>query len=366
MIGRGYERRAEASKGAMANQVLMPPETETTENSEAPRPSAPHARPAHSVYRGEVELRWETATAKEPSLWDSLVANVRDAFSKDTRPALELTSKPVEGLGEEVGKTKWSRGAIIGAVVINALMITLMVVLAIRKIVQVVNKPATTENVELTDYKMPQPVGKPGGGGGGGGEHNPIPPPKGKLPDIAKVTITPPTVRPPEVQPKLAVTPTINIDKAPPPMNLPNIGVPNGALSSAMSNGSGSGAGIGSGSGGGIGSGNGQGLGPGSGHGTGGGVYRPGNGVSEPQLVYSIEPEFSDEARKAHYEGTVLVQIIVGPDGLPHNVKVVRQLGMGLDEKAVEAVKQYKFKPGLKDGKPVPVIMTVEVTFHIY
>jgi TonB family protein len=94
------------------------------------------------------------------------------------------------------------------------------------------------------------------------------------------------------------------------------------------------------------------------------GIYHPGiNGVTIPQVIYSVSPEFSDEARAKHYQGSVLVSLIIGADGLPKNPRVVRALGMGLDEKAIGAVKQYRFKPAEKDGTPVPVQMNVEVHF---
>ena len=95
---------------------------------------------------------------------------------------------------------------------------------------------------------------------------------------------------------------------------------------------------MGNGSGTGLGSGNGSGLGPGSGGNTGGGPRRIGGGVSAPVLIYSVEPEFSEEARKAKVAGNVLVNLWVGTDGLPSHVHVIRGVGMGLDEKAKEAV----------------------------
>jgi periplasmic protein TonB len=132
------------------------------------------------------------------------------------------------------------------------------------------------------------------------------------------------------------------------------------------SNGAGSGAGIGSGRNGGLGSGNGGGYGPGSGGGTSGGVYRVGGGVSAPLVLSSVDPEYSDEARRAKYTGIVVVALIVDAHGLPQSVHVARSLGMGLDEKAIEAVRQYKFKPAQYEGKPVPVEVNIEVNFQIY
>jgi periplasmic protein TonB len=145
-----------------------------------------------------------------------------------------------------------------------------------------------------------------------------------------------------------------------------NFGVKNSANVSLASNGSGGGGGMGSGYGGGLGSGNGNGFGPGTGGNTGGGVYRIGGGVSAPVPIFTPEAEFSDEARRAKYQGVVLISLIVDAQGNPQNPRVVRPLGMGLDEKALEAVRKYKFKPAMKEGKPVPVMMSIEVNFRLY
>jgi TonB family protein len=141
-------------------------------------------------------------------------------------------------------------------------------------------------------------------------------------------------------------------------------GDPLGKLGPA-SNGPGSGGGIGSGKGGGVGSGTGGGVGPGEGGGIGGGPFRVGGGVTAPLVLHKVEPEYSEEARKAKYQGTVLLYIEVDPSGRATNIKVQRSLGLGLDEKAIEAVKQWKFKPGYKDGKPVTVAATIEVNFRL-
>jgi protein TonB len=90
-----------------------------------------------------------------------------------------------------------------------------------------------------------------------------------------------------------------------------------------------------------------------------------GGGVSAPVLVSKVEPEYSEEARKAKYQGTVLLYIEVDPSGRAENVRVLRSLGLGLDEKAMEAVKKWKFKPGYKNGQPVTVVATIEVNFRL-
>ncbi len=94
-------------------------------------------------------------------------------------------------------------------------------------------------------------------------------------------------------------------------------------------------------------------------------VLRIGDGVSAPVLIHKVEPRYSKEARKAKYSGTVLLSIVVSSKGLPRDIKVVRPLGMGLDEKAIEAVSKWRFRPGMKDGRPVSVYAQVEVTFRL-
>ena len=156
--------------------------------------------------------------------------------------------------------------------------------------------------------------------------------------------------------PKLAMTPTIIAppDTVLPQNNLPNWGDPLAKLVNG-SNGTGFGGGMGSGSGGGLGSGKGGGFGPGEGGGVGGGVYRVGGGVSQPTVIFKVDPEYSEEARKAKYSGTVMLAVIVDTEGHARDIHVVKSLGMGLDEKAIEAVEKWKFKPGMKGGQPVNV-----------
>ena len=154
------------------------------------------------------------------------------------------------------------------------------------------------------------------GGGGGGGAHELVQAPKGKLPKFSETPITPPMLAVNE-HPKLAVEPTIKMPPniALPNNNLPNLGDPRTNITGPLSNGTGSGAGLGSGDGGGIGSGSGAGYGPGEGGGYGGGLYHVGGGVSPPVLIYSVDAEFSDEARRAKYQGVSVVSLIVDAHG---------------------------------------------------
>jgi periplasmic protein TonB len=197
-------------------------------------------------------------------------------------------------------------------------------------------------------------------GGGGGGARSPIDASKGKLPPPAHKQFTPPRVD--QVDAKLPMVPTIVADA--PNINAPNFGDP--LSNSAMpSNGIGFGGGIGTGSGGGVGPGHGAGVGPGSGGGFGGGAYTIGGGVSMPSILRKIEPEYSEEARKAKWQGTVTLQVIVDETGHARDIRVAKSLGLGLDEKAMQAVEKWLFKPGMKDGKAVPVWATIQVTFHL-
>jgi TonB family protein len=193
-----------------------------------------------------------------------------------------------------------------------------------------------------------------------------LPAAKGKLPKIAMKQFVPPTEIVRNEHPKLTMEPTIVAppDAVLPNANLPNIGDPLAKLG-PPSNGMGSGGGIGNGRGGGIGSGDGAGLGLGSGGGFGGSAFRVGGGVSQPAVVYKVDPEYSEEARKAKYSGTVLLQLVVDVDGKAKSIHVLKGVGLGLDEKAVEAVQKWKFTPGKKGGQAVPVYATVEVNFRL-
>ena len=219
---------------------------------------------------------------------------------------------------------------------------------------------------DVSQY-LPLPVSKTrAGGGGGGGDRDKLQAPKGALPKLSKDQIVPPAIVVRNDNPKLVVNPTVVV---PPEIKLPTTGALGDPLSRVLgppSNGTGFGGGIGSGSGGGVGSGTGPGVGPGHGGGYGGGAYRVGGGVSAPKALYAPDPEYSEEARKAKYQGTVVLWLVVSADGRPQQIRVQRSLGMGLDEKAIEAVKQWKFDPARKDGQPVPVMINVEVNFRLY
>ena len=251
---------------------------------------------------------------------------------------------------------------------VNLAILLIVLFFVGKKIIETVNKPPENlTSIDVGDFNAAKAAQK-NGGGGGGGDHSVIEASKGKLPKIMKDPIVPPMVQTFD-KPKIEMPAAIDVQKEiklPDNPDMPTIGMKSG-VNVVLSNGTGSGGGMGSGSGGGLGSGNGIGYGPGSGWNTGGGLAQVGGRVSAPVPLFQPDAEFSDEARRAKYQGVCLVSLIVDTQGNPQNVHVVRALGMGLDEKAMEAVRKYKFKPAMRDGKtPVPVQVNVEVNFRLY
>jgi TonB family protein len=122
---------------------------------------------------------------------------------------------------------------------------------------------------------------------------------------------------------------------------------------------------VGSGAGAGLGEGTGGGIGPGSGGGTGGGPFQPGAGIDPPTLVREVKASYTDEARRRAIEGDVVLEIVVRQDGTVGDVRVRHSLGAGLEQKAIEAVRQWKFNPARRHGAAVDVVVDVSVEFKM-
>jgi periplasmic protein TonB len=218
---------------------------------------------------------------------------------------------------------------------------------------------------DVSPYILP-PSKTESGGGGGGGDRDKLAASKGSPPKFAKEQLTPPMVVVRNPAPKLPAEPTVI---GPPQILLPQteqMGDPLSTIVAPLSNGSGFGGGIGNGSGGGVGSGHGRGVGPGYTAGIGGGLYHVGGGVTAPRPIYAPDPEYSEEARKAKFQGTVVLWMVVTAEGRAQDIHVMRSAGMGLDERALDAVRTWRFEPARKDGKPVAVQISVEVSFRLY
>lgn len=322
----------------MANTLLTPPET-------GPLHDAP-------VLRAGQAPRW--SETKEEGIFGSLWGSVRDVFFPVKLPPLVLESKPiavVDRMAVKQNPTAWA-----SSVAIYALLI-LFIALLLRSGVHIATRQlALAPPIDLLTPPPAPP--KANAMGGGGGQRGPTPVTKGTPPKFAEMQIVPPKA-PPLVEPKIKIDPTIEVQKdVKMASSLPQIGVANSPIVGPPSMGNGRGTGLGSGDG--------SGLGPGSGGNTGGGPRRIGGGVSAPQVIFSVEPEFSEEARKAKVAGNVLVNLWVDTAGNPSHVRVIRGVGMGLDEKAIEAVRQYKFRPAMEGGKPVLVELNIEVNFQIF
>ena len=373
----------------MANQLLIPPEIETE------LPKDPNEPPL-----------WSHLLQVEDSFWQSFSENFRARFFPARGPALHLVSKPVTvkdpfyiaplwvgiwgdfrdvvfprrlpplqleshaiAVPDPMAADRDRRSSLISIGLHLAAFAAIAVFLFWpHKKPVLVAKIVLPPAFNITPFMPIQAAPTVSGGGGGGGDHDVLQAKVGKLPKISKVQFVPPDEIIRNPKPKLTVEPTVvmpqNIHL--PNNNMPNLGDPATLVKGPASNGTGSSGGIGSGTSGGIGAGSGAGVGPGSGGGYGGGVYHVGGGVTPPVAIYAPEPEFSDQARMAKYQGQATVEVIVDTKGMPRDARVVRALGMGLDEKALSAVKQYRFKPAMLNGRPVPVMIQVIVDFHIY
>jgi len=282
--------------------------------------------------------------------YKSIVENVRELIHPEKLPPLELTSKPV------AVKDIWGKGtdpkALASSVIFQGIVVAILMLIGTNAKVQ-----QAVKNVILIAPMPVKPIEVKANQGGGGGSRSPLPPLKAQLPKPAPKQFVPPLVT--IEHPALVMDASLI---APPDA----WAAPTGAIGNPLGQiggggGFGSGGGIGNGRGNGIGNGNGSGY----GGGAGGGVYSVGNGTSAPVLISKVDPEYSEEARKAKYSGSVYLSIVVNTDGKAEDIKVVKSLGMGLDEKAMEAVQKWRFKPGMNKGTPVRVRAQVEVNFRL-
>jgi protein TonB len=289
---------------------------------------------------------------------------IKEFFSPSKQPPLPPGIQPVKV------KDIWSKDENFGwtqviSIGLHAAVIALLVVPLLwhlERPADAKNKTLDVTPLDISPYISKLPAGaQKAGGGGGANDHTLTPVNKGKLPKFKWTQFTPPQIKIENQNPKLAMDPSL---LGPPDLKVPspNMSTFGDPLASALSDS------LGHGNGTGIGSGTGGGLGPGEGGGTGGGAFRAGvNGVGVPVCLYCPIPQYSDEARKAKYQGTVVLQVTITTDGRAINISVVKGPGLGLEEKAIEAVKGWKFKPAVgPSGKPVATIVPIEVTFRLY
>jgi TonB family protein len=306
--------------------------------------------------RLKLELEWEAA-GRTVSATDTDRAAAREAVSDEILPSLFRKT----WVAYPVRRINFALSVALHGVM--ALLVGASFLMVKSYVPRVEPQPSVT--VKLDPY--PVPIGShPSGGGGSGGAAEKMRASAGVAPPAAREQLTPPIVLRSISQPPLAAAPTVI---APPDLAVPKtqqIGDPLSALA-ASSNGPGVAGGIGGNVGGGVGGDRGGvGRGPGTGSGCCGDVFGVGNGVSMPRAIYAPEPEFSEEARIKKFQGEVTLLVTIGADGRPRNLTVVRSLGMGLDQKALDAVRTWRFDPAKKDGRPVAVQMNIIVNFHLF
>lgn len=291
-----------------------------------------------------------------------------------TTPSHELhvlADRPVDvRFGFEQRQSRVGVGASVGAHIVMA-----VIAIAIMRYVPEADPyepPADISPDRLIWLATPGP----GGGGGGGGNKSPEPPRKAELPGKDRLTV--PVQKPAPTKPEPAKP-----KDEPPPIEQ-DLTIPAKAMASAdqmlpgvieapavvvntESQGAGAGGGAGTGTGTGMGSGQGSGLGPGFGGGTGGGAYRPGAGIVLPRILREVKPQYSAEAMRAKVQGVAVVECVVMPDGSVGEARIIRSLDpvFGLDQEAIKAARQWRFSPGTRQGEPVPVIVTIELTFTL-
>lgn len=286
-------------------------------------------------------------------VFGSLWRGMRDLLSARRMPPLLLESEPVPVVDPMAVDDGYSSMAY--AVAVHA-MAVLVIGFVVRAQIRDVTPPREV-TAQLVVPVLSIEARASQRTGGGGGQRGETPVSKGHLPKMVEQQIVAPS-QPPLIQPKIAMEPTIEMQQVRMADNvMPNVGLSQAAIA---------GISLGNGRGTGLGAGDGAGSGEGSGGSNGGGLRHVGGSVSKPEVLFWVEPEFSEEARKAKASGDVTVDLWVDEQGRPTHVRVVRGMGMGLDEKALEAVKQYRFKPAMENGRPVVVEMNVSVSFHIY
>jgi TonB family protein len=248
---------------------------------------------------------------------------------------------------------------------LHATAVALLFTVASNRQVQHSAQRAITLLAPLVEPYIPAAAPRHGGGGGGG-DRSPLPASQGRLPRLARRQFTPPMAVMANPSPKLVMEPTLIVppDAALPNVNMAVFGDPL-ARPGPPSNGTGSGGGIGNGSGGGVGPGTGPGFGPGKGGGFGDEMGGGSGGIKSAELLFKVEPEYSDDARKARVQGTVVLVVEIDEKGRIRNPRVRDGLGLGLDEKAMEAVLKWRFRPYLRNGTAIAGPALIEVNFRL-
>src|SRR5580698_9145670 len=288
---------------------------------------------------GEPELHLLLAPDTFEPLYKSLFRGLDEFFFPKKLPPLKLESKPIP-VRDIWGFYNYKKNGALGSTVAHVIVIAMIIggtIFARRLVARVEAKSQSTVTlVDPGDFIPLKPAKTQAGGGGGGGDRDVLKASQGKLPKFSmKPQITPPAAVIRNLDPKLAVEPTVMVPpdiKVTAMNNMPNLGDPK-STAVIPSNGTGSNSGIGEGNGGGVGPGNGRGVGPGEDKGIGGGVYRAGRGVTPPRPIFSPDPGFPEEPRKEKYRGVCTLLLVSNPAGPPTTLRGVTSWGMDLNKK---------------------------------
>ena len=341
------------------------------------------ARVLQLLARGEIRsIAAQLPIASDPALATFVAHDEAVRAARALKQGSAVAVAGALGLGRELFAQGVSSQR---ATTMPLLLSTTLHGLAVAAILFVASLGFAVADERTEPLKEPEPIRMvflvspgPGGGGGGGGMRMRTPPPKAERRGVERVSSPlparklPPPLRP---QPKPPEPPKPIEAKELPPVMAPiptkaaetqdREGVLAKPPETAPSQGAGTGGGVGAGQGTGLGAGDGSGVGEGSGGGYGGGPFRPGSGVEPPRLLREVKADYTDEARRGNIEGEVELEIVVRRDGTVGDVKVVRGLRGGLNDRAVQAVRQWRFAPGRMKGVPVDVVVEVGVEFRL-
>ncbi|HJQ25984.1 MAG TPA: TonB family protein [Blastocatellia bacterium] len=316
----------------------------------------------------------------QPSIFKRLAAGFAEASGdfRQNPKAFVVGAFKGDGVGGRVRQDRLMLGFAVAMFIFASIVAAMLVAFWIKH-----HNDGAQEELAVVDYKLTDiaPIDMPkmekrAGGGGGGGRQAPTPQSKGQLP---KFSLTPPLIAPrPEPQlrpPSLPVQETIQVDPRLEPPRIADMptGDPKG-VPGPPSPGPGTGGGIGTGSGGGVGSGDGTGAGPGHGYNMGGGNPSLGGGDrnavatvvdQKPVPLNSPQPRYTEEARKNKIQGVVIARVLVGADGAVKQARIVRGLPDGLDEQAIQAAYQLRFRPAMKAGQPIAFWVPVQIEFNL-
>ncbi|HET9130253.1 MAG TPA: energy transducer TonB [Terriglobia bacterium] len=314
-------------------------------------------------------------SVSDPTSWiNSLFHQMQDFVRewKNPSPRVEITSEPVDV--QEIWSSRKNFVPGLLSLLVHVVLVTVAITYSLLSFIH--PKSISLSSEPVTDFALTLPTASNQAGGGGGGMRAPTPASQGVLPTVAAFQLVPPTPINVNMNPELAAVPTIIDVVLPAVTNRPvllQMGDPNG-VSGPPSGGPGSDQGIGDGNDHGIGTGNGPHR-PGPGSGPGGpgrpgqGTVAIGNGGATPPScpIPSTEPEYTDDARKAHIQGTVVLDVVVNSDGSVTVNGIIQRLGYGLDDEASRFVaKNFKCKPGVYQGQPVATPIRINMNFHLY